>query len=116
MQTHERTVDMQIAAWMREAGMYSGTDEVANVHGRINGLNATAPALVLGSHYDTVKDAGKFDGALGILVGVAAIKASVIEVIFNDRTYIFLHTSFVALLGIHAFQTCRVPSSTELAC
>lgn len=60
--------------------MHTWTDAVANVHGRIKGQNATAPALVIGSHYDTVKDAGKFDGALGILVGIAAVKALVIQV------------------------------------
>ena len=48
---------------------------VTNVHGRIDGYNANAPALLVGSHYDTVIDAGKFDGALGIIVGIAAVKA-----------------------------------------
>ena len=60
--------------------MHTWTDEVANVHGRINGQNSTAPALLIGSHYDTVRDAGKFDGALGILAGIAAVKALVLEV------------------------------------
>ncbi|DBB01041.1 TPA: hypothetical protein ACH3X1_000941 [Trebouxia sp. C0004] len=69
----------QIAAWMHEAGMHTWTDDVANVHGCIRGQNATAPALVIGSHYDTVKDAGQFDGALGILAGIAAVKALVIQ-------------------------------------
>ncbi len=68
---------------MHEAGMHTWTDDVANVHGRIRGQNATAPALVFGSHYDTVKDAGKFDGALGILAGIAAVKALVIQVVAN---------------------------------
>lgn len=68
---------------MHEAGMLTWTDDVTNVHGRIRGQNATAPALVIGSHYDTVKDAGKFDGALGILAGIAAVKALVIQVAAN---------------------------------
>ena len=63
--------------------MHTWTDDVANVHGRIRGQNATAPALVIGSHYDTVKDAGRFDGALGILAGIAAVKALVIQVVAN---------------------------------
>ncbi|DBB00669.1 TPA: hypothetical protein ACH3X3_002344 [Trebouxia sp. C0006] len=75
---HQRA-SKQIAGWMHEAGMHTWTDDVANVHGRIRGQNATAPALVIGSHYDTVKDAGKFDGALGILAGIAAVKALVIQ-------------------------------------
>lgn len=54
---------------MREAGMRTWMDHVGNVHGRVDGANASAPALLLGSHYDTVFDAGKYDGALGIIVG-----------------------------------------------
>ncbi len=49
--------------------MRTWMDHVGNVHGRVDGANASAPALLLGSHYDTVYDAGKFDGALGIIVG-----------------------------------------------
>ena len=40
----------------------------------------TAPAIFIGSHYDTVVDGGKYDGALGIVVGIAAVKALLIEV------------------------------------
>ena len=65
---------------MQEAGMQVWTDNVANVHGRINGQNSTGPVLLIGSHYDTVKDAGRFDGALGILAGIAAVKALILEV------------------------------------
>ena len=43
--------------------MRTWMDHVGNVHGRVDGANASAPALLLGSHYDTVFDAGKFDGA-----------------------------------------------------
>ena len=74
---------------MHEAGMHTWTDDMANVHGRIRGQNSTAPLLVLGSHYDTVKDAGKFDGALGILVGIAAVKASVVEVTLSFALQVF---------------------------
>ena len=66
---------LQIQAWMEEAGMRTWIDSVANVHGRIDGRNASAPVLLVGSHYDTVIDAGKYDGALGIIVGIAAVKA-----------------------------------------
>ena len=71
---------MQIESWMHEAGMHTWTDAVANVHGRIQGQNPENPALLIGSHYDTVKDAGKYDGALGILAGIAAVKALVVQV------------------------------------
>ena len=60
--------------------MRTWTDAVANVHGRVGGHNTERPVLLIGSHYDTVKDAGKYDGALGILVGTAAVKALVVQV------------------------------------
>lgn len=102
----------QIAAWMAEAGMHTWTDEVANVHGRIKGQNNTAPALLIGSHYDTVKDAGQFDGALGILVGIAAIKALTLEVTQGPETYFCLKICMTFVL--HQAQhmlTCKGDNS-----
>lgn len=65
--------------WMQEAGLRTWMDGVGNVHGRVDGLNPLAPAILLGSHLDTVLDAGKFDGALGIICAIAAIKALLLE-------------------------------------
>ncbi|XP_050234379.1 allantoate deiminase 2 isoform X2 [Mercurialis annua] len=48
---------------------------MGNVHGRIAGRNASAEVLLIGSHMDTVVDAGKFDGSLGIIAAVSALKA-----------------------------------------
>ncbi|KAK9813551.1 hypothetical protein WJX73_006575 [Symbiochloris irregularis] len=70
---------LQIQQWMEDAGMRTWIDSVANVHGRIDGKAKTAPVLVVGSHYDTVMDAGKYDGALGIIVGIAAVKALLVQ-------------------------------------
>ncbi|HEX4805200.1 MAG TPA: Zn-dependent hydrolase, partial [Conexibacter sp.] len=60
--------------WMRAAGMTAGTDAVGNLRGRYEGARAGAPALLLGSHLDTVRDAGRWDGALGVLVALAAVE------------------------------------------
>ena len=60
--------------------METQIDAVANVRGRIEGKQKGKPILLTGSHYDTVKDAGHFDGMLGILVPIAAIKALIVEV------------------------------------
>ena len=62
----------QVQAWMRTAGLATRIDAVGNVIGRLEGKREGAPALLLGSHIDTVVDAGRYDGALG---GVAAIIA-----------------------------------------
>jgi allantoate deiminase len=64
---------------MVEAGMISWIDAVGNVRGRAPSARPAAPALLVGSHYDTVIDGGKYDGALGILTGIAAVKVALLE-------------------------------------
>ncbi len=59
--------------WMRHAGLRTRVDAVGNLIGRREGPRPGAPTLVLGSHLDTVRDAGKFDGALGVLLPLAAL-------------------------------------------
>ncbi|MNR79384.1 N-carbamoyl-L-amino acid hydrolase [compost metagenome] len=63
----------QIAAWMRDAGMTVRRDAVGNVIGRYEGTVAGAPALVTGSHFDTVRNGGIYDGLLGILLPISCI-------------------------------------------
>lgn len=62
---------------MQLAGMTTWQDAIGNVHGELRGANSSGSALMLGSHYDTVKDAGAFDGPLGIITSIAAVKALV---------------------------------------
>lgn len=68
-----RRANAQTGDWMRAAGMSVRQDAVGNVIGRYAGRDPTAPALLIGSHLDTVCDAGKYDGTLGVLLPVAAI-------------------------------------------
>jgi allantoate deiminase len=65
----------QVAAWMADAGMTSRIDAVGNVIGRYEADRPGAPAVLIGSHIDTVTDAGKYDGNLGVLAGIAAVDA-----------------------------------------
>ena len=58
-----------VAGWMREAGLEPRTDAVGNLIGRRDG---PGPTLLLGSHLDSVRDAGRFDGPLGVLLALAA--------------------------------------------
>ena len=60
---------------MREAGMDARLDAVGNVVGRFPGRRPEARRLILGSHLDTVRNAGKYDGALGVLLPIACLKA-----------------------------------------
>lgn len=65
----------QVEAWMRESGMGVRIDPIANVIGRLEGARAGAPAIVLGSHIDTVVDAGKYDGNFGVVTAIEAVAA-----------------------------------------
>lgn len=59
------------AAWMEEAGLACRRDAVGNLIGRLGPPGE--PAFLLASHVDSVRDAGRFDGPLGVLVALAAI-------------------------------------------
>ena len=58
---------------MREAGMSAHLDAVGNVVGRLPGRRRDARRLILGSHLDTVRNAGKYDGALGVMLPIACL-------------------------------------------
>jgi N-carbamoyl-L-amino-acid hydrolase len=70
---HRRTAG-QLAEWMREAGMEARIDAVGNVVGRYLSDLPGAQTLITGSHYDTVRDGGKYDGRLGILLPLAIVR------------------------------------------
>jgi allantoate deiminase/N-carbamoyl-L-amino-acid hydrolase len=60
-----------IRDWMLGAGLQVEVDAVGNVIGQWSAQTGSVPTLLTGSHYDTVIDAGKFDGRLGILLPIA---------------------------------------------
>jgi allantoate deiminase len=62
-----------LLGWMREAGMSAHLDAIGNVCGRYEGDKPDLPCLMLGSHYDTVRDAGKWDGPLGVITAIACV-------------------------------------------
>ena len=64
----------QFAQWAAEAGLSARIDAVGNVRARYEGKNAEAPSLMLGSHIDTVRDAGRYDGNLGALAALAVVE------------------------------------------
>ncbi|HEV3102277.1 MAG TPA: allantoate amidohydrolase [Candidatus Dormibacteraeota bacterium] len=66
---HER-----VSEWMREAGMTVRRDNAGNLRGRYEGAGAGGATLLLGSHLDSVRDAGKYDGPLGVMVAIAAVQ------------------------------------------
>ncbi|TYJ99299.1 allantoate deiminase isoform X1 [Cucumis melo var. makuwa] len=110
--------------WMEDAGLRTWVDCMGNLHGRTEGRNASAEALLIGSHLDTVVDAGKFDGALGIISAISALKVlnmngkleelkRPIEVIaFSDEEGVRFQSTF---LGSAAIAGILPVSSLEIS-
>jgi allantoate deiminase len=61
-----------VSGWMRMAGMSVRRDEIGNLIGRYEGTGDET--LIFGSHLDTVRDAGKYDGQLGVMVALACVQ------------------------------------------
>jgi allantoate deiminase len=70
-----RRANAHVGGWMRRAGLAVREDRVGNLLGRQPGARPGARTLVLGSHLDTVRDAGRFDGSLGVLLPLSALEA-----------------------------------------
>jgi allantoate deiminase len=70
-----RQVHDHLSRWMAAAGLHVRLDAAGNLRGRAPAREPDAPLFVVGSHLDTVPDAGKYDGVLGVLLGVAAAEA-----------------------------------------
>jgi hydantoinase/carbamoylase family amidase len=70
-----QAVAQQLRAWFGAAGLDSNIDPAGNVVGRRPGSRPGVRTLIIGSHYDTVRNAGKYDGRLGILCGLAVLES-----------------------------------------
>src|SRR5262245_55035993 len=71
--------DLRARAWLigrcEEAGLAVRQDPIGNIFARWAGNDATAPAVGTGSHIDAIPNAGKYDGVVGVLGGLEAIRA-----------------------------------------
>jgi hydantoinase/carbamoylase family amidase len=63
-----------IGAWMHDAGMEWHVDAVANVVGRYPAADPDAPVLIMGSHQDSVREGGAFDGAMGVILPIVCVQ------------------------------------------
>jgi allantoate deiminase len=70
---HRQAISL-VEGWMREAGLQTQIDAIGNLVGR-SANGAGKPVLLLGSHIDTVRDAGAYDGNFGVLAAIAAFAA-----------------------------------------
>ncbi|RDD60671.1 allantoate amidohydrolase [Ferruginivarius sediminum] len=71
---HRAAIEL-IGAWMQAAGMATHLDDAGTLVGRYEGESPDAPTLIMGSHQDTVRNGGKYDGMLGIVVPIACVQA-----------------------------------------
>jgi beta-ureidopropionase / N-carbamoyl-L-amino-acid hydrolase len=69
-----KAVALQLRDWMQAAGLNAAIDPVGNVVGHYPGVSASSKTLIVGSHYDTVDNAGRFDGRLGILTALVVVE------------------------------------------
>ncbi len=70
-----RAANALVLGWMREAGMAARIDAIGNVVGRYDGERPGLPCLMFGSHLDTVRNAGKYDGMLGVITPIECVRA-----------------------------------------
>lgn len=81
----------KIKEYMIQAGLETHVDSVGNVRGRIPSANPDARLLVVGSHFDTIENSGKYNGALGILIAIEAAAS-----IIRHRVALPYHVDVVA--------------------
>jgi allantoate deiminase len=131
-----RAAQEDVAEWMRAAGMTVRRDAIGNLIGRYDGAetdrravgessavgrqsseDSVLPAFLVGGHLDTVRDAGMYDGTLGVLVGIACVERlrvsgaelpfAVEVVAFADEEGLRFHTAY---LGSWAFAGTLDPA------
>jgi len=105
-----RQANELVGEWMRELGCVVSQDGWGNLIGHLPGATPEAPTLLLGSHLDTVKNAGKFDGPLGVLVALASLQSLADEGIrlpfhvdvlgFSDEEGVRFHSAYLGSKAI----------------
>ena len=104
--------------WMEEAGLQTSTDFIGNLVGR---TSETRQIFLIGSHLDTVRDAGRFDGALGVVLGIEiadifrsgfALPFALMTAAFSDEEGVRFQTAY---LGSRAFCGLLRPADLEVS-
>ncbi len=89
----------KVEQWMKETGLQTRIDSIGNTRGRLLSRNAKAKTFVIASHIDTIINAGKFDGPLGVLMGL-----DIIEQVISANIEIPFH---IELIGFCDEEGCR---------
>lgn len=89
----------KVEQWMKEAGLATFIDNIGNIRARIESTTKGAKTFVIASHIDTIINAGKFDGPLGVLLGL-----DLVETLINTNAAIPFH---IELIGFCDEEGCR---------
>lgn len=118
---HRRVADL-VERWMEEAGLAVHMDAAGTLVGRLEGPSPDAPTLIVGSHVDTVREGGKYDGMLGVVMPIVCVERLVkdgkalpfaLEVVaFGDEEGARFPTT---LIGSRALAGLFEPAALELA-
>ena len=81
----------KIASWMSEAGLETSIDNIGNIRGKLQSKTPQAKTFVIASHFDTIINAGKYDGILGIIMGL-----DIIENIITKNISLPFHIELIA--------------------
>lgn len=81
----ERAAKELVASYMQDAGLAVREDAAGNLFGRREGRDPEAPAVLVGSHVDSVMNGGDFDGPLGVLGGIEVLQAMEEEGVGTER-------------------------------
>jgi allantoate deiminase len=116
-----RQANEAVAKWMQDAGMTVQRDVIGNLIGRYEAHSAGAKTLLFGSHLDSVRDAGKYDGPLGVMIALACVERMhqrkarlpfAIEVIgFADEEGLRYHSAYLgsrAITGTFDLEALRL--------
>jgi len=112
-------------SWMQEAGLQTSTDFIGNLVGRAVGTGScrseNPQIFLIGSHLDTVRDAGRFDGALGVVLGIEIadifrsgfdLPFALMIAAFSDEEGVRFQTAY---LGSSAFCGLLRPEDLEVS-
>ena len=80
----------KVQQWMKDAGLVTCVDNIGNIRGRRLSKDENAKTFVLASHIDTVINAGKFDGPLGVLLGL-----DLLEELIKSNTDVPFHIELI---------------------
>ena len=121
-----RQAQTLVAQWMQEAGLEIRRDAAGNLIGRRPSGLPNAKTLLLGSHLDSVRDGGKYDGPLGVLTALAALESlrdvalpfDIDLYAFADEEGLRFHTTYLgsrALTGDLDAKTMAVRDAAEIS-